>query len=76
MKSLINKYNYKVLMNIELQIYIIINELLTLKIYDILSIESLLIFKSQLIREFNDELNRRLITHVIYFYLIVNNYMK
>ena len=63
-------------MNIESQIYTVINELLALKICNTLDIKSLFIFKSQLIREFNDELSKRLITHVIYSCLIVNDYMK
>ena len=63
-------------MNIELQIYIIINQIIMLKIYDILNIKFLFIFKSQLIRRFNDELNKKLITYIIYSYLTINDYMK
>ena len=63
-------------MNIESQIYTIIDELLALKVCDILDIKSLLIFKSQSIREFNDELSRRSITHIIYSHLTVNDYIK
>ena len=64
------------LIDIDSQVYIVIDENLTMQICDILNIKSIFLFKSRSIRDFNKELSRHLITHTIYFYLIVNDYRE
>ena len=71
-----NHYKYSTLINIDSQVYIAIDENLTIQICDILNIKFIFLFKSRSIRNFNKKLSKYFITHAIYFCLIVNDYKK
>ncbi len=69
-------YSLKSLIDIEAADYSFINELITQNVYDHLQIESLSLIKLKSIRKFNDHYAKKLITHVIYSNLTVQDHMK
>ena len=71
-----NHHESFALIDIDSQIYIAIDENLTMQICDILDMKSILLFKSRSIRDFNEELSRHSITHAIYLCLIVNDHRE
>ena len=64
------------LIDIDSQVYIAIDEDLTMQICNILDMKSIFLSKSRSIRDFNEELSKRLITYAIYFCLIVNDHRE
>ncbi len=67
-------YSLKSLIDIEAADYSFIDEVITQIVYDQLQIESLTSIKAKSIREFNDHYAKKLITHVIYLNLTVQNH--
>jgi len=67
-------YSLKSLIDIEAADYSFIDEVITQIVCDQLQIESLTLIKTKSIREFNDHYAKRLITHVIYLNLTVQNH--
>ena len=54
-----------------IKIYIVINEIIVFEIYERLQIESFFFFKFSSLREYDDQLVKRLITHYLLFTLKV-----
>ena len=69
-------YSLKSLIDIKAADYSFINELIAQNVCDHLQIESLTLIKAKSIREFNDHYAKKLITHVIYLNLTVQDHMK
>jgi len=67
-------YSLKLLIDIEAADYSFINEVIAQIVYDQLQIESLTLIKAKSIREFNDYYAKKLITHVIYLNLTVQDH--
>jgi len=67
-------YSLKLLIDIEAADYSFINEVITQIVCDQLQIKSLTLIKVKLIREFNDHYVKKLITHVIYLNLTVQDH--
>jgi len=67
-------YSLKSLIDIEAADYSFIDEVIAQIVYDQLQIESLTLIKAKSIREFNDHYAKKLITHVIYLNLTVQNH--
>jgi len=67
-------YSLKSLIDIEAADYSFIDEVITQIVCDQLQIESLTLIKAKSIREFNDHYVKKLITHVIYSNLTVQDY--
>ncbi len=67
-------YSLKSLIDIEAADYSFIDEVITQIVCDQLQIESLTLIKAKSIREFNDYYVKKLITHVIYLNLTVQDY--
>ncbi len=68
-------YSLKSLINIEAADYSFINEVIMQIVYDQLQIESLTLIKAKSIREFDDHYAKKLITHVIYSNLTVQDHI-
>ncbi len=68
-------YSLKSLIDIEAADYSFIDEVITQIVCDQLQIESLTLIKTKSIREFDDYYAKKLITHVIYSNLTVQNHM-
>jgi len=69
-------YSLKSLIDIKVTDYSFIDELIMQNVYDHLQIESLFLIKLKSIRKFNDHYVKKLITHVIYLNLTVQDHMK
>jgi len=67
-------YSLKSLIDIEAADYSFINEVITQIVCDQLQIELLTLIKAKSIREFNDHYAKKLITHVIYLNLTVQDH--
>ncbi len=67
-------YSLKSLIDIEAADYSFIDEVITQIFYDQLQIKSLTLIKVKSIWEFNDNYVKKLITHVIYLNLTVQNH--
>jgi len=67
-------YSLKSLIDIEAADYSFINEVITQIVCDQLQIKSLTLIKAKSIREFNDYYVKKLITHVIYLNLTVQDH--
>jgi len=67
-------YSLKSLIDIEAADYSFINEVIAQIVCDQLQIESLTLIKTKSIREFNNHYAKKLITHVIYLNLTVQNH--
>jgi len=67
-------YSLKSLINIEAADYLFIDEVITQIVCDQLQIEPLTLIKAKSIREFDNHYAKRLITHVIYLNLTVQDY--
>jgi len=67
-------YSLKSLIDIEAADYSFIDEVITQIVYDQLQIESLTLIKAKSIREFDDHYAKKLITHVIYLNLTVQDH--
>jgi len=67
-------YSLKLLIDIEAADYSFINEVIMQIIYDQLQIESLTLIKAKSIQEFDDYYAKKLITHVIYSNLMIQDY--
>ncbi len=68
-------YSLKSLINIEAADYSFIDEVIVQIVCDQLQIKSLTLIKAKSIREFNDHYAKKLITHVIYLNLTVQDHM-
>ncbi len=68
-------YSLKSLIDIEAADYSFIDEVIAQIVCDQLQIESLTLIKAKSIREFNDHYAKKLITHVIYLNLTVQDHM-
>jgi len=68
-------YSLKSLIDIEVADYSFIDEVIAQIVYDQLQIEFLTLIKAKSIREFDDHYAKKLITHVIYSNLTVQDYM-
>jgi len=68
-------YSLKSLINIKAADYSFINEVITQIVCDQLQIKSLTLIKAKSIREFNDYYTKKLITHVIYSNLTIQDHM-
>jgi len=68
-------YSLKSLINIKAADYSFIDEVIAQIVYDQLQIKSLTLIKAKSIREFDDHYAKKLITHVIYSNLTVQNHM-
>jgi len=69
-------YSLKSLIDTEAVNYSFINKLIAQNVCDHLQIESLFLIKLKSIREFDDHYAKKLITHVIYLNLTVQDHMK
>jgi len=67
-------YSLKPLMNIEAADYSFIDEVIAQIVCDQLQIESLTLIKTKSIREFDDHYAKKLITHVIYLNLTIQDH--
>jgi len=67
-------YSLKSLIDIEAADYLFINEVIVQIVCDQLQIELLTLIKAKSIREFNDHYAKKLITHVIYLNLTVQDH--
>ncbi len=67
-------YSLKLLIDIKTADYSFINEVITQIVCDQLQIKSLTLIKAKLIQEFNDHYVKKLITHVIYLNLTVQDH--
>jgi len=67
-------YSLKSLIDIEAADYSFIDEVIAQIVCDQLQIKFLTLIKAKLIREFNDHYAKKLITHVIYLNLTVQNH--
>jgi len=67
-------YSLKLLIDIKAADYLFINEVITQIVYDQLQIKSLTLIKAKSIQEFNNHYAKKLITHVIYLNLTVQNH--
>ncbi len=67
-------YSLKSLIDIEAADYSFIDEVITQIVYDQLQIKSLTLIKAKSIREFDDHYAKKLITHVIYLNLTVQDH--
>ncbi len=67
-------YSLKSLIDIEAADYSFIDEVIAQIVCDQLQIESLTLIKTKSIREFDDHYAKKLITHVIYLNLTVQNH--
>ncbi len=72
-----NKINYslKLLIDIKAADYSFINEVIAQIVCDQLQIKSLTLIKTKSIWEFNDHYTKKLITHVIYLNLMIQDHM-
>ncbi len=68
-------YSLKSLIDIKAADYSFINEVIVQIVYDQLQIELLTLIKVKSIQEFDDHYVKKLITHVIYLNLTVQNHM-
>ncbi len=68
-------YSLKSLIDIKAADYLFIDEVIAQIVCDQLQIKSLTLIKAKLIREFDDHYAKKLITHVIYSNLTVQDYM-
>ncbi len=68
-------YSLKSLINIKAADYSFIDEVITQIVCDQLQIKSLTLIKAKSIREFNNYYAKKLITHVIYLNLTVQDHM-
>jgi len=68
-------YSLKSLINIKAADYSFINEVIVQIVCNQLQIKSLTLIKAKLIQEFNNHYAKKLITHVIYLNLTVQDYM-
>ncbi len=68
-------YSLKLLIDIEAADYSFINEVIAQIVYDQLQIKSLTLIKAKSIQEFDDYYAKKLITHVIYLNLTVQDHM-
>ena len=68
-------YSLKSLINIEAADYSFIDEVTVQIVYDQLQIKFLTLIKAKSIQEFNDHYAKKLITHVIYLNLTVQDHM-
>ncbi len=68
-------YSLKSLINIKAADYSFIDEVIAQIVYDQLQIKSLTLIKAKSIQEFDDHYAKKLITHVIYSNLTVQDYM-
>jgi len=68
-------YSLKSLIDIEAADYSFIDEVIAQIVCDQLQIESLTLIKAKSIREFDDHYAKKLITHVIYLNLTVQDHM-
>ncbi len=68
-------YSLKLLINIEAANYSFIDEVITQIVCDQLQIKSLTLIKAKSIQEFDDHYVKKLITHVIYSNLTVQDHM-
>jgi len=68
-------YSLKSLIDIEAADYSFIDEVITQIVCDQLQIKSLTLIKAKSIQEFNDHYAKKLITHVIYSNLTVQDHM-
>jgi len=68
-------YSLKSLIDIEAADYSFIDEIIAQIVCDQLQIESLTLIKAKSIREFDDHYAKKLITHVIYLNLIIQDHM-
>ncbi len=67
-------YSLKSLMNIKAADYSFIDEVITQIVYDELQIKFLTLIKAKSIREFDDHYAEKLITHVIYLNLTIQDH--
>jgi len=67
-------YSLKSLIDIEAADYSFINEVIAQIVYDQLQIKSLTLIKVKSIQEFDDHYAKKLIIHVIYLNLMIQNY--
>jgi len=68
-------YSLKSLINIKAADYSFINEVIVQIVCNQLQIKSLTLIKAKSIQEFNNHYAKKLITHVIYLNLTVQDYM-
>jgi len=68
-------YSLKSLIDIEAADYSFIDEVITQIVCDQLQIKSLTLIKVKSIQEFNDHYAKKLITHVIYLNLMIQDHM-
>ncbi len=68
-------YSLKSLINIEAADYLFIDEVITQIVYNQLQIKSLTLIKAKSIREFDNHYAKKVITHVIYSNLTVQDHM-
>ena len=68
-------YSLKSLIDIEAADYSFIDKVITQIVYDQLQIKSLTLIKAKSIREFNNHYAKKLIIHVIYLNLTVQDHM-
>ena len=69
-------YSLKSLIDIEAADYLFIDEVIAQIVCDQLQIKSLTLIKAKSIQEFNNHYVKKLITHVIYLNLTVQDHMK
>ena len=67
-------YSLKSLIDIKAAEYLFIDEVITQIVYDQLQIKFLTLIKAKSIQEFNDHYVKKLITHVIYLNLTVQDH--
>jgi len=68
-------YSLKSLINIEAADYSFIDEVIMQIVYNQLQIESLILIKAKSIQEFDNHYAKKLITHIIYSNLTVQDHM-
>jgi len=68
-------YSLKLLINIEAADYLFIDEVIAQIVCNQLQIKSLTLIKAKSIREFDDHYAKKLITHVIYLNLTIQDHM-
>ncbi len=68
-------YSLKLLINIEAADYLFIDEVIAQIVCNQLQIKSLTLIKAKSIREFDDHYAKKLITHIIYLNLTIQDHM-
>jgi len=71
-----NSFNLCSLINSDFIVYILIHDKLVNKVYQKLEIQSILLAKEKLIRDYDEKLVRKTITHKILLNLTIKSYKK